>query len=905
MSNKLLSIIITNYNKGHLVLDCLTSLTKLDDSVELIFIDDASEDESLKLIEEFVNENPNSIIIKNQKNVGVSTSRNIGINHASGEYVTFLDSDDYISTKILSDYLKLIKKNKYSMIIGNIQSFNEKSKWRISYLNNQVFKDHYTGVKTINENPELHLTPSVCNKIFKKDIILKNKIYFDEDIFVGEDLLFTQEFYLYSSKIFVDPRDYLFYRKGSNLTLSSSRKLEMINQIVKVEGAIYQLYSNSHLSSKYVEIRQFNYLYNLLKEVLKSEQQDILHQLAVMLKEFANSLHHSSLELEELTTEQKIFLEIISSEEIEKIIAVLEWEQKKKKTVYKVIHNQFYHYWAEPLESTNSYLKIDKIESFSKVERLSFENDKLLLHGYSYAKYVSNKDVISISFYLLDSKGNKSELKWDTEMRTDVSFVNGDNRIDYSQSGFNNLCIDLNQLIVGYKYKILLQKKFADGSELNSTLKLELAELRNQLRSLSFESKNISLSSHKELELIVEKNSFKNLVKKSIRFSKAYISMIRVSRKQQSTKNVLLVSIIFLLFKRYLRAQKTWLIGERKDTAQDNSYHLFKFINENKKYNKIYYVIEKKSKDYSKVKKLGNVIEYGSLKHTLYLLTSTKSINSYLESANMYTESYKLINKFFPTWSNRSKVFLQHGVIGFSRLNHVLHKNRANYKLFVASTTEEYNHLNEEYGYTKNEIVLSGLGRWDNLHILNSKNHNSKKSRILLIPTWRHWISSSSDLLASEYWRRFIELMTSVQFVDWLRSNNIEMCFYPHYLLKKYLLDDFKVESDVIKIMRGEEDIQSLLLTSDIMITDYSSISYDFAYMGKPVIYYQFDADKFYSEHYNKGPILEHSMPGVVVNSIDEILGVLKSGENKKVESVFPSYPHCSKIYEAILSMED
>lgn len=903
--SKLLSIIVTNFNKGKLVSNCLDSLSNLDASIELIFVDDASEDESVKFIENFVKNTSNSTLIKNQKNMGVSTSRNIGIKIASGEYLTFLDSDDYISPTVLSDYINLIKNKKYSMIIGNIQSFDEKSNWKISYLNNQVFKDNYTGVKTIVKNPELHFTPSVCNKIFKRDIVLKNKIFFDEDLFVGEDLLFTQKFYLCSSEIYVDPRNYLFYRKGTPQTLSSSRGLEIISQLVKVENEIYRLYDNSHFSPKYVEHRQFNYLYNLLKEILEAVSPDLISELASLLKKFSQLLHCTSLELNELSNEQKMFLEIISREEIPKITAVLEWERTKKNSAYKLVGNYFYHYWSRALDMTHDYLKICKGEEFSKIERLSLQNNKLLLYGYSFTNHVACKDVISVSFYLLDSKGNKSELKWETEIRTDVSFVNGGNRVDYSQSGFKNLIINLNQLNVGVKYKILIHKKLSDSSELNSVLKLELAELRNQLRSLVFESKSISLSSSKEFELIVEKNSFKTLINRTIKFTRAYIAMIKKSRRQSNTKNVLLISILFFLFQKYFRAKNTWIIGERKDTAQDNSYHFFKFITENKKHKNISYVIEKDSKDYHKVKKLGDVIEFGSLRHTLYLLTSTKSINSYLESANMYTDSYKLIHKFFPTWSTRQKVFLQHGVIGFSRLNHVLHKNKANYKLFVASTTEEYNHLIEEYGYEKNEVVLSGLARWDNLHIQEAKRFNQKKKRILLIPTWRHWISSTSDLLVSDYWNKFQELMTNEDFIEWLRNNNYEMYFYPHYLLKTYLPSKLDFEGDVIKIARGEEDIQKLILNSEIMITDYSSVSYDFSYMDKPIIYYQFDKEKFYSYHYNKGPISEKSMPGIVVNSIDDILEILNSKNFKKTATSFPSYSHCLKIYEAIHNMED
>ena len=132
--------------------------------------------------------------------------------------------------------------------------------------------------------------------------------------------------------------------------------------------------------------------------------------------------------------------------------------------------------------------------------------------------------------------------------------------------------------------------------------------------------------------------------------------------------NDLLAPFIFLLIlpcvlifrlKNKLKHKKIWLVCENGETARDNGYWFYKYIKENKKDISCYYVIKKDSKDYEKVKDLGNIIEFKSLKHWLYYLSSKYNISSQ-KNGNPNQPFFYILHVVLNLFNNR--VFLQHGI---------------------------------------------------------------------------------------------------------------------------------------------------------------------------------------------------------------------------------------------------
>ncbi|MGN1294833.1 MAG: CDP-glycerol glycerophosphotransferase family protein, partial [Bacilli bacterium] len=235
---------------------------------------------------------------------------------------------------------------------------------------------------------------------------------------------------------------------------------------------------------------------------------------------------------------------------------------------------------------------------------------------------------------------------------------------------------------------------------------------------------------------------------------------------------------------------------------------------------------------------------------------------------NMYTDSYKKIIKYYPEWQRNKKIFIQHGVIGVSRVNHVLHKNRMDYSLFVVSSQFEKDHIIKEFGYKEEEVVITGLARWDALE------DTSKGNEILLMPTWRSWIKSTDQLEKSEYYQTYLNLLNDERLHRILEEKDLTLTFYPHYQTQKFLHKEIPSFHERIRTVRqGEKSVQHLLKSHRLLITDYSTVSFDFAYMNKPVLFFQFDYDAFYSKHYNEGPINhKEDLFGTRVEDIDALI---------------------------------
>ncbi|GGF31073.1 hypothetical protein GCM10010954_32800 [Halobacillus andaensis] len=303
-----------------------------------------------------------------------------------------------------------------------------------------------------------------------------------------------------------------------------------------------------------------------------------------------------------------------------------------------------------------------------------------------------------------------------------------------------------------------------------------------------------------------------------------------------------------------------WLIGERSNTAQDTGYHFFKFCRENYPDKQVYYAIDSNSKDLSRIKSLGNVVDIGSIEHYKIASSATAFIGShdleyFLPAKGIEFNSYK----------QGKRIFLQHGVLG--RKNVEYHKDYYKYPfhLFCVSSLPEKNLVEKKLGYNKDEVEITGLTRFDSL--LNNK--QSKKS-ILFIPTWRDWLLNENDFLASDYYKRYKGMLQNERLHDVLKEYRVELNFFPHYRMQPFV-DHFEIKNDNINVIKlGERTVQDLLLENSLMITDYSSVSFDFNYMSKPVVFYHFDRDSFF----RKGILrpVEETFLGDICYSEDELV---------------------------------
>lgn len=309
-------------------------------------------------------------------------------------------------------------------------------------------------------------------------------------------------------------------------------------------------------------------------------------------------------------------------------------------------------------------------------------------------------------------------------------------------------------------------------------------------------------------------------------------------------KGAIIMLFTFLLFpfaRLFLWNKKIWIVTEFGYEARDNGYIFFKYMRENHKEDNCYYAISFDSPDYEKVKVLGNVIRFGSFKHFAYYCAARYLISSKTQG---FCPSYylTLLRKKIHLWGKY--VFLQHGITKDDQK--FLYKKKAKIDLFICGAKPEYDDISSRYGYKEGEVVYTGFARFDTYHNIETKN------QILIMPTWRRNVEGKV-FKETEYFKAWNSLINSSELNELLKKNDLIAYFYmhPHF---KDCIGYFDETCSNIKIAPFDKvDMQLLVRESKMLITDFSSLAFDFGYMKKPVIYYQFDEKEYFDTHYVKG----------------------------------------------------
>lgn len=348
-----------------------------------------------------------------------------------------------------------------------------------------------------------------------------------------------------------------------------------------------------------------------------------------------------------------------------------------------------------------------------------------------------------------------------------------------------------------------------------------------------------------------------------------------------------------------------WLVGERYNTAHDTGYHFFKYCRKHYPDKDIYYVIDSESDDIANVEDLANVVYRGTLEHfkkaaTAGVLIGSHDLEHILPLKGVGLASYK----------QAMKVFLQHGVLGQESAEYHSHHYKYPFDMFCVSSSSEKRRVYTELDYDIDKVKVTGLSRFDALLEPHTENQS-----IIVIPTWREWLTDDGRFIESEYYQRYRQLLESERLGNLLKKYDMDLTFYAHDRMRPFI-DRFTFDDDRINVMiAGEKDIQDVLLESKLMITDYSPASYDFNYMSKPVIFYHFDQDTFLKN--GKQRPIENTFLGDVCEEEESVLDKIETylqtnfaeREDLKDEKylVFDhiDQKNCKRIYEAIEELND
>lgn len=304
--------------------------------------------------------------------------------------------------------------------------------------------------------------------------------------------------------------------------------------------------------------------------------------------------------------------------------------------------------------------------------------------------------------------------------------------------------------------------------------------------------------------------------------------------------------------------------------SNDNGFYFFENAVEKQGADNYFFLLDRRSPSYPLLKtKYGKqVIEFMSIKHMVYLLAAKTIISS---EARVHAYAWRRVfGVYRDALFNKRFVFLQHGVLGFKNVSEIFSKYNRTFSAskFVVSSRWEKNLVCRYFHYNENDVIVSGLPRWDDEY-----DFNSLKNEIFVMPTWRSWLEDIplEEFLESDYFIHYIELLASPKLHSILKTYGFNLVFCAHPKISRYFIGS-KINSPLVKIIDAEENpIRNNLVKAKLLITDYSSVAWDFIFFEKPVLFYHFDLDRY---EFSQGSYLDlrQDMPGSVAYDEDGLI---------------------------------
>ena len=305
-----LSIIVPVYGVEKYIDKCLNSLVKQSlKEIEVIVVNDGTKDNSQKIIDKYVKKYPDKIKSYIKENGGQGSARNYGLKKASGEYIGYVDSNDFVEKDMYKKLYNKAKENNYDIVVCGNYNVSE------DYQNKNIdaFINNYnTDLENI-----FFGKMAVWNKIYKRDILIKNKLEFKEKVWY-EDLAFTLKAIMNSNTFaFIDEPlyDYLI-REGSTMNNSNvQRNLEILDAFNDILSYIQHNKKEEYFSK--IEFLAIDHIYiSAIVRVLKAEADDKVKRETInklidyMNKKFPN--YKNNKYINTLSKNRKIIYKLIN-----------------------------------------------------------------------------------------------------------------------------------------------------------------------------------------------------------------------------------------------------------------------------------------------------------------------------------------------------------------------------------------------------------------------------------------------------------------------------------------------------------------------------------------------------------------------------------------------------------------
>lgn len=266
------SVIVPIYNTKDYIRECLDSLIcqTLDD-LEIIAVDDGSTDGTTDIIKEYAEKYPEKIKAFFKENGGQADARNLGLSHAKGEYLGFVDSDDWVNPEMYFEMYQKAKSEDADIVICDTTDH---------YPNRDVY--HHAS----NFTDKFKVTPSACNKIFRREFV--GDIRFPVGLWY-EDFEFTTKNLMRTEKISVIHKGFYHCHCREVSTMTNNNAQKNLDIIV-VLGNLSNFVEQNGLAEKYSEVLEYLYIEHILITTVNRLQNQKNSQKNKVIKQMVNQI---------------------------------------------------------------------------------------------------------------------------------------------------------------------------------------------------------------------------------------------------------------------------------------------------------------------------------------------------------------------------------------------------------------------------------------------------------------------------------------------------------------------------------------------------------------------------------------------------------------------------------------
>ncbi|MGW4390700.1 bifunctional glycosyltransferase/CDP-glycerol:glycerophosphate glycerophosphotransferase [Streptomyces sp. NPDC004685] len=859
------AVVVPIFNVERYLQECLDSLARqtIFDRCQVILVDNGSSDSSPAIAAGFAAQHQNvwAFVHPTGKAGG---ARNAGMDLVSSRYITFCDSDDVLPEDALEVMWRTAVKERVPLTIGRMETFPEATNWPwLRYFGTNV--QVHPGIENI---PEMIHGGSACHKLFDVEFIRANNIRFREGVHF-EDAFFSVPAMLLADRIAMVPSTVYQYRKraaeDSTMDKLWERKANYWDHLLLEE-----------------------YLMTL-RHRLSGHRQEVLNRFLV------RSYQGFALRAPQVMEEQELFQLFTRARAVYTQLTpdavMTSTHDTRHRVPFLAMYMNWFELFARPeqaitgvygragdlyldLSVPSALLPLTKVSSTSvHVERIQEDPEsdgivvagRFVLNGLPMNRPMRNpmqlwpetsgQMVTARQVWRSDLKATRDDLEWGGfEAVVPVGAIKDGEfplKLVFCTSGrdVSRPCMTTTAML-----------RSARGMNVGGRWVLPMSKGKDNAVLLVRQVQGKGRGADKDWE------EFLQGMDEDQKKRKAPFWRARAIRRATL---------------RFFRRKEIWLIAERRDTAQDNSLHLFRYLRTHERRRKAYYVIDKASADRAKLKRLGNVVAHSSWKHKLLMLHASLLINAYDIDSYMLPDGWdrgqylKHLN-----WRVGAKrVFLQHGVTDEDG-SKALHRNRTGVDLVFATSDREARYFSEHMHYGEQAKAL-GFPRFDALQ------PDRGGRRILLMPTWRKYLTIPSylqqegadqdavnEIFRESAYRDFVvRLLRDPKLMEALEYYDYTLDFLPHYEMRNMIDGVVPDHPRVQRLDQTKVSVQTALRQCDLFITDWSSVHFDMAYLGTPLVYARFDPDEYWAKHARKGYFeAERDGFGPVCGNVDEVV---------------------------------